>query len=144
MKKQRTQIFLSWLYTHHFSHFDMFVPYFVRLRTNHYTLSQYHRFHSALILRETCHIVLFNISWKYRSSGENGETPDEKNDWRDGSQNAILYTSCFSRFANIFSCSRQFDDRCTADFTLFAGKNHNWLERMPNKLMWQHCANTTS
>ncbi len=30
--------FLSWLYTYHFSHFDMFVHYFARLQTNHYTL----------------------------------------------------------------------------------------------------------
>ncbi len=30
--------FLSWLYTYRFSRFDMFVHYFVRLRTNHYTL----------------------------------------------------------------------------------------------------------
>ncbi len=29
---------LSWLYTYHFSRFDMFVHYFMRLRINHYTL----------------------------------------------------------------------------------------------------------
>ncbi len=28
----------SWLYTYRFSHFDMFVHYFTRLQTNHYTL----------------------------------------------------------------------------------------------------------
>ncbi len=39
-----------------------------------------------------------------------------ENDWRDGLWNAI-YTSRFSRFANIFSYSRQFDDKCIAGFT---------------------------
>ncbi len=54
--------------------------------------SQYRRFHSSLILWETwwetCRIVLFDVSWKYRSPGENGEMRDEKNDWRDDLQNA--------------------------------------------------------
>ncbi len=31
-------LLFSWLYTYHFSHFGMFVHYFVRLRTNNYTL----------------------------------------------------------------------------------------------------------
>ncbi len=64
--------------------------------------SQYLRFRSSLILRETwwetCPIVLFDILWKYWSSGENSETRDEKNDWRDGLWNAIctLLISFFS------------------------------------------------
>ncbi len=61
--------------------------------------SQYYRFRSFLILRETwretCLIVLFDISWKYRSSGENGETRDEKNDWRNDLQN-VIYTLLIS------------------------------------------------
>ncbi len=57
--------------------------------------SQYRRFHSSLILWETCPIVLFDVSWKYQSPGENGETRDEKNDWRDGLRNAT-YTLLIS------------------------------------------------
>ncbi len=57
--------------------------------------SQYRRFRSPWILRETwwetCHIVLFNISWKYHSPGENSDTQDEKNDWRYGLRN-VIYT----------------------------------------------------
>ncbi len=67
--------------------------------------SQYRRFRSPLILRETlqetCLIVLFDISWKYRSSGENGKTRDEKNDWRDGLWNAI-YTLIISLISPTF------------------------------------------
>ncbi len=55
--------------------------------------SQYCRFHSSLILwetwRETCRIVLFDVLWKFRSLGENGETWDEKNVWRNDLRNAI-------------------------------------------------------
>ncbi len=71
--------------------------------TTHF--SQYRQFWSSLILqetwRETCLIVLFDISRKYRSSGENGETRDEKNDWRDGLWNAI-YTLLISLFLPTF------------------------------------------
>ncbi len=62
-------------------------------------ISRYRQFRSSLILRETwretCCIVLFHISWKYQEPGENSETRDEKNDWRDGLRNAI-YTLLIS------------------------------------------------
>ncbi len=67
--------------------------------------SQYRQFHSSLILRETwqeiCHIVFFDILWKYRSPGKNGETQDEKNDWRGGLRNAI-YTLPVSLISSTF------------------------------------------
>ncbi len=67
--------------------------------------SQYHWFCSSLILqetwRETCRIVLFDVSWKYRSPGKNGEMRDEKNDWRDGLRNAI-YTLLVSLISPTF------------------------------------------
>ncbi len=67
--------------------------------------SQYRRFQSSLILRETwretCLIVFFDISWKYRSSGENSETQGEKNYWRDGLRNAI-YTLLISLVSPTF------------------------------------------
>ncbi len=63
-----------------------------------------------------CRLVLFDVSSKYPSPGKNGEMRDEKNDWRDGLQKCHLYTFRFSRFANIFSCSRQFDDKCIAAY----------------------------
>ncbi len=59
-----------------------------------------------------CRLVLFDVSSKYRSPGDNGKMRDEKNGWRDGLLN--LFTSRFSHFADIFSCSRQFDDKCIA------------------------------
>ncbi len=89
--------FLSWLYTYRFSRFNMFVHYFVnyfvKLRTNHYRLLTISPisfiFDSARNLTRNFHCLLFNVSWNYRLSGENGETWDEKNDWRDGLRNAI-------------------------------------------------------
>ncbi len=73
--------------------------------TTHF--SQYTWFRSSLILRETwqetCHIILFDISWKYRLPGENGETRDEKNDWRDCLRNAI-YTLLVSLISPTFFC----------------------------------------
>ncbi len=88
---------LSWLYTYRFSCLDMFVHYFVnyfvRLRTNHYRLLTISPilfiFDSAKNLTRNFPYLLFDVSWKYRLSGKNGETRDEKNDWRDGLQNAI-------------------------------------------------------
>ncbi len=65
--------------------------------------SQYRRFRSSLILQETCLIVLFDISWKYRSSGGNGKTRNEKNGWRDGLRNAI-YTLLISLVLPTFFC----------------------------------------
>ncbi len=86
-------ILLSWLNTYRFSHFDMFVHYFVRLRTNHYTLLTISPisfiFDSVRNLMRNFPYLLFDVSWKYWLPGENGETRDEKNDWRDGLQNAI-------------------------------------------------------
>ncbi len=67
--------------------------------------SQCNRFRSFLILRETCRIILFDVSWKYQLPGENGETWDEKNYWRDGLQNAI-----YTLLIYLFSRSRQFDN----------------------------------
>ncbi len=49
-----------------------------------------------------CRLVLFDISTKFRSPGENGETRDEKNDWRNGIQNAI-YTLLVSLVSPTFS-----------------------------------------
>ncbi len=90
-------LWLSWLYTYRFSRFDMFVHYFVnyfvRLLTNHYTLATISPilfiFDSVRNLMRNFPYLLFDILWKYRLSGENGKTRDEKNDWRDGLQNAI-------------------------------------------------------
>ncbi len=88
---------LSWLYTYHFSRFVMFVHYFVnyfvRLWTNHYTLLTISPisfiFDSTRNLTRNFPYLLFDVSWKYRLSSENSETWYEKNDWRNGLQNAI-------------------------------------------------------
>ncbi len=90
--------FSSWLYTNRFSCFDMFVHYFmnyfVRLRTNHYTLLTIlpilFIFDSARNLTRNFPYLLFDVSWKYRLSGETGKTRDEKNDWQDGLRNARM------------------------------------------------------
>ncbi len=49
-----------------------------------------------------CRLVLFDVSSKYRLPDENGEMRDEKNDWRDGLQNAI-YTLLVSLVSPTFS-----------------------------------------
>ncbi len=119
-------LLFSWLYTYRFSHFDMFVHYFVnyfvRLRTNHYILLTISPisfiFHFVRKLTKNFPYLLFDVSWKYRLSGENGETRDEKNDWRNSLQNAI-YTLIVSLVSpTFFSRSRQFDDKCKAGFSL--------------------------
>ncbi len=98
-------ISLSWLYTYCSSRFDMFVHYFVRLRTNHYTLPTISPipfiFDSARNLTRNFPYLLFDVSWKYRLSSVNGETRDEKNDWRDGLRNAI-YTLIVSLISPTF------------------------------------------
>ncbi len=110
---------LSWLYTYRFSRFKMFVHYFVnyfaRWRTNHYTLLTISPisfiFDSVRNLMRNCPYPLFDISWKYRLSGENGETQDEKNDGRDGLRNAIytlivslILPTFFHIFINLTIC----------------------------------------
>ncbi len=40
-------------------------------------------------------IVFLDSLWKYRSPGENGETRDEKNDWRGSLRNAIYTVLIF-------------------------------------------------
>ncbi len=109
---------LNWLYTYRFSRFNMFVYYFMRLQTNHFTLLTISPisfiFDSARNLTRNFSYLLFDVSWKYRLSGE---MRDEKNNWQDGLQNAI-YTIMVSHFANILSRSRQFDDKCIAGFIL--------------------------
>ncbi len=97
-----------------------FVNYFMRLRTNHCTLLTISLisfiFDSARNLMNTRTVLLFDISWKYRSPDENGEMRDEKNDWRDSLQNAI-YTPLVS--PTFFSHSRQFDDKCSWLYSKF-------------------------
>ncbi len=86
----------------------MFVHYFVRLWTNHYTLLTISPisfiFDSA---RNLMRNLLYHPLWKYRNAR-----------WEKWLAKRFtkchLYTSRFSRFANIFSRSRQFDDKCIA------------------------------
>ncbi len=108
----------SWLYTYRFSRFDMFVHcfvnYFVRLRTNHYTLLTLSPisfiFDSArnLSYHPLWCFVKIPIAWWERQNAR----------WEKWLARRFmkchLYTSRFSRFANIFSHSRQFDDNCIA------------------------------
>ncbi len=117
---------LSWLYIYRFSCFDMFahyfVNYFMRLRTNHYT------FLTSLILREI---------WRMQeqcSSLTFCENTDRlartaKSEMREMIARKFtkchLYPSHFSHFANIFSHSRQSDDKCIAGFR--AGSEGSWL-----------------
>ncbi len=107
---------LSWLYTYRFSHFVMFVHYFVRLRTNHYTLLTISPisfiFDSArnLSYHPLWCFVKIPIVWRERRNAR-----WEK--WLAGRfMKCHLYTSRFSHFANIFSYSPQFDDKCIAGF----------------------------
>ncbi len=123
----RRTCLLSWLYTYCFSHFTCSctilwtISWDCKPVTMHFL--QYHRFCSYSILwetwRETCHIIFFVVAWKYRLPGKNGKTRDEKNDWRDGLQNAI-HTLLVSPI--FFSHSRQFDDKCLAGFMRWCRK----------------------
>ncbi len=83
----------------------MFVHYFVRLRTNHYTLLTISPisfiFDSARNLTRNFPYPLFDVLWKYRLSGENGEMRDKKNDCWDGLRNAI-YTLIISHISPTF------------------------------------------
>ncbi len=86
--------------------------YFVRLRTNHYTLFTISPilviFDSAtnLLYRPLWHFVKIPIVWRERQNAK-----WEK--WLTGwFTKCHLYTSHFSHFANIFSRSSQFDDKC--------------------------------
>ncbi len=117
---------IIWLYTYRFPHFDMFVyyfmNYFVRLQTSHYTLLTISPisfiFDSArnstrkLPYRPLWRFVKIPIAWRERRN-----TQWEK--WLASRfTKCHLYTTHFSRFANIFSRSRQFDDKCIAGFTI--------------------------
>ncbi len=102
-----------------------FVNYFVRLRTNHYTVLTVSPisfiFDSARNLTRNFPYLLFDILWKYRLSGENGERRERrKARWEKWLARWFtkchLYTYRFSHFANIFSRSRQFDNKCIAGF----------------------------
>ncbi len=92
----------------------MFVHYFVRLWTSHYTLFTMFIFDSArnlmrnLLYRPLWHYVKIPIAWR---------------EWRNAKWEKWLlrrFTKChlhtfrFSRFTNIFLRSRQFDDKCIA------------------------------
>ncbi len=121
---------LNWLYTYHFSRFDMFVRffvnYFVRLRTNHYTLLTISPilfiFNSARNLSycPLWRFVKIPIAWRERQN-----TRWEKWLARRFTK-CHLYTSRFSHFANIFSCSLQFDDKCIAGFKKLSIFRENW------------------
>ncbi len=115
-----------------------FVNYFVRLRTNHYTFFTISPilviFDSArnltrnLPYRPLWHFAKILIIWRERQSAR----------WEKWLarwfKKCHLYTSHFSRFANIFSRSRQFDDKCIAGFWRFVREQRNarwekWLAR---------------
>ncbi len=116
--------FLSWLYIYCFSRFDMFMHYFVNcfviLRTNYYTLLTISQisfiFDSArkltrnLPYRPLWRFVKILIAW-----WEWQNVKWEKWLARQFTK-CHLYTSHFSRFANIFSRFRQFDDKCIDGF----------------------------
>ncbi len=104
--------YLSWLYTYRFSRFDMFVPYFVnyfvRLRTNHYTLLT---ILPISFIFDSVRNLMRNLTvwWERRNAR-----------WFT---KCHLYTYRFFHFANIFSRSRQFDDKCIAGFILLIFHN---------------------
>ncbi len=126
LKHVPEEAFQSWLYTYRFSRFDMFVHYFVnyfvRLRTNQYRLLTISPilfiFDSVRNLTRNFPYLLFDVLWKYWLSGENGDARWEK--WlARWFTKCHLYTYRFSHFANIFSHSRQFDDKCIAGSGVF-------------------------
>ncbi len=113
---------LSWLYTYRFSRFNMFMHYFVRLWTNHYTLLT---ISPILFIFDSVRNLMRNLP--YHPFWHFTEIP---NAWRE-QRNARwekwlarrftkchLHTSHFSRFADIFSHSRQFDDKCIVSFAV--------------------------
>ncbi len=81
------------------------VNYFVRLRTSHYTLLTISPVSFIFdCVRNLTRNLLYrplDVSWKYRSLGDNDEMRNEKNDWRDGLQNAI-YTLLLSLASTTF------------------------------------------
>ncbi len=89
-----------------------FVNYFVKLRTNHYTLLTISPISSIfdsmrnLSYRPLWRFVKIPIAWRERCHTR----------WEQWLArrftNCHLYTSRFSRFANIFLHSRQFNDKC--------------------------------
>ncbi len=97
-----------------------FVNYFVRLRTNHHTLFTISPisviFDSArnlirnLPYRPLWHFVKIPIIWRER---RNARWEKWLTRWFT---KCHLYTSHFFHFANIFSDSHQFDDKCIAGF----------------------------
>ncbi len=111
---------LSWLYTYLFSRFNMLVHYFenyfVRLRTNHYTLLTI-----SPILFIFDSVSNLTRNWPYYPLWRFMKIPFT---WRERQNvrwkkwlarrftKCYLYTSRFSHFANIFSRSHQFDDKC--------------------------------
>ncbi len=109
---------LSWLYTWCFSRFNMSVHYFVRLGANHYTLLTISPisfiFDSA---RNLTRNLLYHPLWRFVENTDR-LVRTVKCEMRKmiGFMKCHLYISHFSRFANIFSCSRQFDDKCIAGF----------------------------
>ncbi len=105
----------SWLYTYRFSCFDMFVRHFVRLRTNLYTLLTISPisfiFDSA---RNLTRNLPYRPLWCFMkiplAFWERWNAIWEK--WlARWFTKCHLYTSRFSHFTNIFSCSHQFDDK---------------------------------
>ncbi len=107
---------MRWLYTYRFLPFDMFVPYFVRLRTNHYTLLT---ISPILFIFDSARNLLYRSLWCFV------KIPIAWREWRNARwekwlasrfMKCNLYTSHFSHFANIFSRSCQFDNKCIADF----------------------------
>ncbi len=95
-----------------------FVNYFVRLRTNHYTLLTISPI--SFIFDSTRNLPCHPL-WCFM------KTPITSWEWRNARwekwlarrfTKCHLYTYRFSRFANIFSHSRQFDDKCIAGFTI--------------------------
>ncbi len=96
----------------------MFVHYFVRLRTNHYTLLTISRilfiFDSARNLMRNLpyhllwYFVKILITWR---KGQNVRWEKWLARWFT---KCHLYTFRFSHFAKIFSRSHQFDDKCIA------------------------------
>ncbi len=105
---------VSVLYSYRFSRFDMFVHYFVKLRTNHYTLLTVSLISFIFDSASNLH---YRPLWRYV------KVPIVWREWQNATlekwlarwfTKCHLYTSHFSHFANIFSRSRQFDDKCIA------------------------------
>ncbi len=109
-------IHLSFLAFHMFVHY--FVNYFVRLLTNHYTLLTVS---PISFIFDSVRNLTRNLP--YRPLWCFVKIPIVWREWRNARwekwlarqfTKCHLYTSRFSRFANIFSRSRQFGDKCIA------------------------------